>query len=252
MTDHRSSEHNQGAIDWHTQVARSFDARYATDSVFRERYGLWDEVIGRVSAPGQRALDIGCGPGQFLRLLAERNGTAVGVDGSPGMLAICREQFAGDRQTPVQLIEADLVRLGELGLEPFDLAIASSVLEYLADLDGALVAIRALLKPAGRFVFSLPNRASLYRRLQPLTFRLFGRPAYAAHVRHMATAAEIADRLARHDFELRSLRYFAPTPVLSSLCRPLGLARYSDNLLLVECVAGPVGHAVSVAGGHQA
>ncbi len=252
MTDPSRGEQPPSAIDWHTQVARSFDARYATDPVFLERHALWEEVIERSSVSGGRAIDVGCGSGQFLRLLANRHALSVGVDGSSGMLAICREQANAGGAGAVELIEADLARLGELRLDPFDLAIASSVLEYLADLDGALVAIRALLKPAGRFVFSLPNRASLYRRLQPLTFRLFGRPAYAAHVRHMATAAEIADRLARHGFELRSLRYFAPTPVLSSLCRPLGLARYSDNLLLVECVAGPVGHAVSVAGGHQA
>ena len=251
MSDAPTGRSQPNAVTWHTQVASSFDARYATDRVFQERFALWERVISQSSVPGGRAIDIGCGSGQFLRLLAQQHALAVGVDGSSGMLEICREQMRAGGFGNVQLIEADLARLGELGLEPCDFAIASSVLEYLDDLDGALANVRSLLKPNGRFAFSLPNKSSIYRRLQPLTFRFFGRPVFAAHVRHMATATGIPAMLARHEFEVISIRYFAPTPVLSSLLRPLGLSRYSDNLLLIECAVGPAGGARTVNGGHR-
>ena len=64
----------------------------------------YEEAIRRVGlAPGQRVLDIGCGTGVFLRLVADRGAKPFGLDASEALLAIARER----------LPEADL-RVGEM------------------------------------------------------------------------------------------------------------------------------------------
>ena len=51
-----------------------------------------DEVIWRIPLqPGDRALDIGCGPGELLLLLHARKGVGgVGTDSSPVQIAAAR------------------------------------------------------------------------------------------------------------------------------------------------------------------
>src|ERR671930_49822 len=70
----------------------------------------YQEAIRRVGvAPGQRILDIGCGTGVFLRLVADRGAEPFSLDASQALLAIARERVP----------EADL-RVGEMELLPWD------------------------------------------------------------------------------------------------------------------------------------
>src|SRR5438876_4620618 len=43
--------------------------------------------------PGQRVLDIGCGAGSFLRLVAERDGAPHGIDASEALIAFARTRL---------------------------------------------------------------------------------------------------------------------------------------------------------------
>jgi cyclopropane fatty-acyl-phospholipid synthase-like methyltransferase len=53
----------------------------------------YEEAIGRIGvAPGQRVLDIGCGTGVFLRLVADRGAKPCGLDASEALLEIARER----------------------------------------------------------------------------------------------------------------------------------------------------------------
>jgi cyclopropane fatty-acyl-phospholipid synthase-like methyltransferase len=53
----------------------------------------YEEVIRQVGiAPAQRVLDIGCGTGVFLRLVADRGATPFGLDASEALLEIARER----------------------------------------------------------------------------------------------------------------------------------------------------------------
>jgi SAM-dependent methyltransferase len=70
----------------------------------------YQEAIRRVGvAAGQRVLDIGCGTGVFLRLVAERGAVPFGLDASKTLLEIAHERVP----------EADL-RLGEMEQLPYD------------------------------------------------------------------------------------------------------------------------------------
>jgi ubiquinone/menaquinone biosynthesis C-methylase UbiE len=102
------------------------------------------------AAPGERILDVGCGPGFFsAELLAEvgESGSVTGVDNSPAMLALAARRCAGHDN--VELLEGEA---GSLPVpdESFDAALAVQVIEYVADVEGALAELRRALRPGGR------------------------------------------------------------------------------------------------------
>lgn len=216
-------------------MAEAFDASYATHRRFRDRYQTWLELIGRNSHTDHAALDLGCGSGELLLPLARHNRRVIGIDGSAEMLRLCEQKLARAGLTNATLRQADLTGLRQLSLGRFDLIVASSVLEYLPDLDGVLAAIAGLLAPHGRFLFTLPNAASLYRRAEPLIYRLFRRPTYYPYVVNVATRAQLQRRLEAAGFRLLDTRFMVPTPVLSAVLRPLGLRSLADNLVLYTC-----------------
>src|SRR5919197_3717876 len=70
----------------------------------------YEEALRRVDLePGQRVLDVGCGVGAFLRLVAERGGEPHGIDASETLIAFAR----------TRLPNADL-RVGEMEDLPWD------------------------------------------------------------------------------------------------------------------------------------
>lgn len=138
-------------------------AYYRTVSRFidRERLGRPDSGFWRSLAREHRGgvgLDLGCGTGRVIRLLAGELARVVGVDLSPEMLALAREGVgAGVRPgSPcrVSLVAADMRSLA-LG-RSFDLVTAASdPLAHLGsgeDRDRTLARVAAHLAPGGRFV----------------------------------------------------------------------------------------------------
>jgi SAM-dependent methyltransferase len=103
---------------------------------------------------GLRVLDLGCGFGAFARWAREMGADSVlGVDLSEKMLDRARAQT----QDPgVTYCLADIESL-ELPDVSFDLVYSSLTLHYIKDLRAVCVAIRRLLVPDGRFVFSVEH-----------------------------------------------------------------------------------------------
>ena len=64
---------------------------------------------GSTSKPGQLVLDIGCGVGAFLRLVADRGARAFGLDASEALIELARSR----------LPDADL-RVGDMEALPYD------------------------------------------------------------------------------------------------------------------------------------
>ena len=100
--------------------------------------------------PGQRLLDVGCGPGTLTVDLARRlapGGEVVGVDVADDVVAEAR-RHAGAEKVAVDFRAGDF---RELGLEErsFDVAHAHQVLQHLQDPVGALVEMGRLVRPGG-------------------------------------------------------------------------------------------------------
>src|SRR5215831_5721231 len=105
--------------------------------------------------PGERVLDLGCGPGVLTLPLAEAVGPAgmvLGVDLAAGMLELLRTAAPPQARVAMMDMEALGVRDGA-----FDAAAAGHALQFCPDLGLALAEVRRALRPGGRFAASLPR-----------------------------------------------------------------------------------------------
>jgi len=122
---------------------------YATRDILRRRR-LVREALA--PAPGERILDVGCGPGfyaaEILQEVGEQ-GSVVGVDTSAAMLGVAAKRAKGSPNADFRKADAT-----ELPVEDgeFDAALSVQVLEYVADATAALRELRRALRPGGRVV----------------------------------------------------------------------------------------------------
>jgi arsenite methyltransferase len=112
---------------------------------------------------GCRILDLGCGAGRDVYLLAQlvgEKGEVVGVDMTPEQLAVARahqafhaEAFGYDN---VRFLDGTIERLEELPLEGggFDVVVSNCVLNLSTDKAAVLRGVRRLLRSGGEFYFS--------------------------------------------------------------------------------------------------
>jgi SAM-dependent methyltransferase len=142
------------------------EATAAWDGPLFERFVRFREVIvggltphGEVAlamaspAPGERALDIGCGFGdttQRLAGLVGDDGEAIGVDVSPRFIDAAREEAEEAGVANVRFAVAD-VQLDPLG-GPYDLAFSRFGTMFFASPVAALRNVRSSLVPSGRLV----------------------------------------------------------------------------------------------------
>jgi SAM-dependent methyltransferase len=107
--------------------------------------------------PGERVLDIACGAGLSSRRLAAQGVDVVAFDFAEKMIAQARARPLRETGRIQYLVldardEAALLNLGE---GQFDAALCHMALFDMADLGPLLRALRRLLRPGGRFVFSV-------------------------------------------------------------------------------------------------
>jgi 2-polyprenyl-6-hydroxyphenyl methylase/3-demethylubiquinone-9 3-methyltransferase len=110
-----------------------------------------DFLRGEVRA-GERALDVGCGTGEFTAALAQAGAHVIGVDVAEAALGRARERHPG---LDVRLVPFD----GPLPFEDgsFELVWASEVIEHVADTARWLSEVRRVLVPAGRLLVTTPS-----------------------------------------------------------------------------------------------
>ena len=99
--------------------------------------------------PGRRVLDVGCGVGAFLRLVAERGGEPHGIDASEALIAFAR----------TRLPDADL-RVGEMEDLPwdddtFDLVTGFNSFFFANDMVAALREAGRVAKPGAPVVIQV-------------------------------------------------------------------------------------------------
>jgi trans-aconitate 2-methyltransferase len=100
----------------------------------------------------QRAVDLGCGPGNSTEVLAALYPGAVvsGVDSSPDMIAAARK-----RMPEVGFELADLSTWDEAG--PFGVILANAVLQWVSDHATLMPRLIARLSPGGSLAVQMPD-----------------------------------------------------------------------------------------------
>jgi SAM-dependent methyltransferase len=111
-------------------------------------------LLGDVA--GRRILEVGCGSAPCARYLARQGAEVVAFDVSAGMLAHARA--AAERTgTTVPLVQADVCEL-PFRESSFDLAFSAfGAIPFVADSAGAMGEVARVLRPGGRWVFSVTH-----------------------------------------------------------------------------------------------
>ena len=136
----------------------SFDVAASAYDAFMGRFSrpLSAALLERLAvAPGQRALDVGCGPGALTTLLADRLGTdsVAALDPSAPFVEALAQRLPG----------VDVRRGGAESLpwpdDSFDLATANLVVNFMADSVAGLREMRRVVRPGGTVAATLWNLA---------------------------------------------------------------------------------------------
>jgi arsenite methyltransferase len=136
-------------MEFDEAVVARLERVYRSRDVRRRRALLLDALA---ATPGERILDVGCGPGFYEEDLLDvvgPEGSLVGVDDSAASLAAAAKRCEGHDN--VRFHEGDALALPVADGE-FDAAFSVQVLEYLPDPTAALTEMRRALRPGGRVV----------------------------------------------------------------------------------------------------
>ncbi|HZP80175.1 MAG TPA: class I SAM-dependent methyltransferase [Chthonomonadaceae bacterium] len=111
-----------------------------------------ETFLGEVA--GQRLCDLGCGQGRVARYLADRGASVTGIDLSAKLLEIARRHEETDPRG-ITYLHADARSLDNVADSAFDGVICHLALMDIPDLPPTLRTVARILRPGGRFVFSI-------------------------------------------------------------------------------------------------
>ncbi|MBV1703505.1 MAG: class I SAM-dependent methyltransferase [Hyphomicrobiales bacterium] len=154
---------NRGvAAHWDGATTRAWaDAHELID----RRFVALTRSLFAAAAPksGERALDIGCGAGTTLLVLARAvapGGRAVGLDISARQCAVADARIAAESVGGASTLVADL-SIHDFGATRFDLAFSRFGVMFFADPVAAFAKLRAAMAPGGRLCFGVFRAADL-------------------------------------------------------------------------------------------
>ena len=135
--------------------------------------------------PGQRIIDLACGPGAVTRVILDRlrgarDSVVIGVDHSATAIKQAIEELGNVRNGMVQFIQSRIEMLSEAVKESVDTIIFANAIHYIQDKGALLSEISKTLRPGGIFVFNTsffdgfnpPESDQFYRRWMFKTLRL--------------------------------------------------------------------------------
>jgi SAM-dependent methyltransferase len=186
-----------------------------------------EEICRGLKTGRASILDVGCGTGANLELLAQY-GDAEGVDISGDALEFCRARGL------------QKVRLGAAETLPyedgsFDLVTALDVVEHLDDDVGGLREMRRVLKPGGRALLFVP--AFMF---------LWGVQDDVSHHRRRYTLKNLRGAVREAGFEVEratyaNISFFAPILAGRMVMRATGIRPASENNINVSALNGLLG-----------
>jgi trans-aconitate methyltransferase len=196
-------------------VAAGWDAdRYQRQ--FGYVSGLAGDLLALLDpAPGETVLDLGCGTGELAAAIAAAGARVWALDGDPAMVAAARRRLGGDR---VLLADAHAFSLPE----PVDAVFSNAALHWMPRPAEVIAAVRACLRPGGRFVAELGGAGNIAAILEALEQAMaeVGLPAPAPPW-FFPSPGRYATLLEAGGFRVARMEHF---------CRPTPLAGGRDGL----------------------
>lgn len=149
-----------------------------TRKIWDANAAWWDEYVGvegndfhrTLVAPaqnrllalkrGERVVDVACGNGQFAREMAQAGVAVVAFDFAASFIELAKQhsEAAGITNIDYRVIDATVrEELLSLGAGRFDAAVCTMALMDIAIIEPLVEGLVTLLKPGGRFVFSVTH-----------------------------------------------------------------------------------------------
>lgn len=153
------------ALEAYEKLAESF-ARMAptkAENAYIEQPAM-RKAVGEVR--GFKIFEVGCGPGILAEYLVHEGAKVVGFDVSPKMIELAKKRtpknatfFVADGALPLPL---DPTHNGQ-----FDMAVASLAIDYIKDWSIPLSEVHRLLKPKGKFIFTIQHPLGSWNWYKP-------------------------------------------------------------------------------------
>ena len=167
--------------------------------------------------PGERILDLGCGDGALMALIAERGATVIGFDASPELAEAARR-----RGFKVDVGDAhELPYKGE-----FDAVFSNAALHWMTRPEAVIAGVRRALRPGGRFVAEMGGHGNIaaIRAALAAVLEKRGLELSALRAQFFPAADEYARLLERGGFTVDSIELFPRPTVL-----PTGMEGWLDT-----------------------
>ena len=168
--------------------------------------------------PGERGLEVGCGPGLLACEMAREvgaDGRITAIDASADMIDMSRERAKREGFTKQLSLQVGQATQLEFADASFDFAVAVQVYLYVKDIERALAEAARVLKPGGRLVIVDTDWGSLvwlssdrerHRRIIEARLREFGQPHLPPLLPRLLAGAGLAVEKVE-SFPVLNLRY---------------------------------------------
>jgi arsenite methyltransferase len=131
------------------ETYRRLEIMYAAPDVVAQRRAVLEAIKLQ---PGEKVLDIGCGPGFVVEEIVRAVGPAgkvSAIDINEGAIVRARVRCAGHSNVEFQSASATALPYPDFS---FDVVVATQVYEYVQNLNAALLELYRVLRPGGRTV----------------------------------------------------------------------------------------------------
>ena len=177
-------------MSWDTEL---YEARH--NFVWRLGEGVVELLAPR---PGERILDLGCGPGQLTKKIAESGAEVVGLDASPEMIGQARQNYPELRF----ILQDGATMQFE---NEFDAVFSNAALHWMLDPDAVVRGVARALRPGGRFVLEMGGKGNIrtiVETIQRVVAKYHNGPLCASR-QYYPSISEYTTILESHGLEVR-------------------------------------------------
>ena len=185
-------------VDRFERMVRGPDVAYTIEDQERmsraKNYCSWQSrlVLGEL---GQRVVEIGCGLGNFTRMLLDRE-AIIAVDREPACIQRLQERYRTQKNLRALVCDASSAELADLAHFRPDSCVCLNTLEHIQDDKKALGFMASILAPGGVIALLVPAFPALYG---PIDAHLGHYRRYSvAALRRLATSAELRVKKMRY------------------------------------------------------
>jgi trans-aconitate 2-methyltransferase len=182
-------------VAWDTEL---YEARHGFVWQFGE--GVIDLLDPK---PGERILDLGCGPGQLTQKIADRGANVLGLDSSPEMIGQARQNYPTLTFALQDAVSMDFDR-------EFDAIFSNAALHWILDAQGAARAMARALKKNGRLAAELGGKGNIQQIVSAIeaTIARFSGDSAPAPRTYFPSVGEYASVLEAYGLEVRFAHLF--------------------------------------------